>query len=174
MKTKAIAKGKRVYIRRPTITDKKEFIAKARASRKFLYPWIDIKNYSDYFASLPGKSGINKKSFLICSNENDAILGVININEIVMGAFRSGYLGYFIFEQYAGNGYMAEGMRLVIRYAFNRLKLHRLEANIQPGNKDSLRLVKRLGFAKEGYSPRYLKIAGRWRDHQRWAILRED
>jgi ribosomal-protein-alanine N-acetyltransferase len=99
---------------------------------------------------------------------------VVNINEIVMWAFRSGYLGYFIFEEYAGKGYMTEGIRLVIKHAFNRLKLHRLEANIQPDNQDSLKLAKRLGFTKEGYSPRYLKIAGRWRDHERWAILKED
>jgi ribosomal-protein-alanine N-acetyltransferase len=63
---------------------------------------------------------------------------------------------------------------LALHYAFVRLKLHRLEANIQPGNQPSLALVTRLGFQREGFSPRYLKIAGRWRDHERWALLAED
>ena len=69
---------------------------------------------------------------------------------------------------------MTEALRLMLAYAFNDLKLHRLEANVQPENVSSLALVKRAGFVREGYSRRYLKIAGRWRDHERWAILRED
>jgi ribosomal-protein-alanine N-acetyltransferase len=59
----------------------------------------------------------------------------------------------------------------VVRHAFRRLRLHRLEANIQPGNAPSVALAKACGFTREGYSPRYLKIAGRWRDHERWAIV---
>ena len=71
---------------------------------------------------------------------------------------------------FAGRGYMSEAMRLLVRHAFTTMKLHRLEANIQPGNQASIALVKRCGFEREGYSPRYLKIGGRWRDHERWAI----
>ena len=66
---------------------------------------------------------------------------------------------------------MTEGLTLVIGKAFGALGLHRLEANVQPDNDASIRLVRRLGFRREGYSPRYLKINGRWRDHERWAIL---
>jgi ribosomal-protein-alanine N-acetyltransferase len=97
----------------------------------------------------------------------------VNLNEIVRGAFHSAYLGYYGFVPHAGQGYMAEGLRLALRHAFRRLGLHRLEANIQPGNRASRALVRRLGFRREGYSPRYLKIGGRWRDHERWAIVRE-
>jgi ribosomal-protein-alanine N-acetyltransferase len=68
---------------------------------------------------------------------------------------------------------MREGLRLVVRHAFGALGLHRLEANIQPKNRASIRLVKRAGFTREGFSPRYLKILGRWRDHERWAITAE-
>jgi ribosomal-protein-alanine N-acetyltransferase len=68
-------------------------------------------------------------------------------------------------------GFMREGLRAVTRHAFNRLGLHRLEASIQPGNAASIALARSCGFAKEGYSPRYLKLGGRWRDHERWAIL---
>lgn len=109
--------------------------------------------------------------YLICRRDSGEIVGVVNISEIVRGAFRSGYLGYYAFRPFERSGLMTEGLSLVIGQAFRRLDLHRLEANIQPGNEASIRLVRRLGFRREGYSPRYLKIEGRWRDHERWAIL---
>jgi len=65
-------------------------------------------------------------------------------------------------------------MQLMLRHAFRGLKLHRVEANIQPGNVASLALVKRAGFTHEGFSRRYLKVCGHWRDHERWAILAEN
>ena len=66
---------------------------------------------------------------------------------------------------------MHAGLSAVVRHSFRVLRLHRLEANIQPGNRASIALAKSCGFIKEGYSPRYLKIGGRWRDHERWAIV---
>jgi ribosomal-protein-alanine N-acetyltransferase len=174
VKSTILAKGKKVYLRKPRPKDSKEYIEKANISRKFLYPWIDIKTDKKSFSKYLSKLNGNNKGFFICTNDDDFIAGVVNINEIVLGPFRSGYLGYYIFKSYEGKGYMTEGLKLVIDYAFSKLKLHRLEANIQPDNKDSIKLAKRLGFKKEGFSPRYLKIAGRWRDHERWAILRED
>jgi [ribosomal protein S5]-alanine N-acetyltransferase len=62
----------------------------------------------------------------------------------------------------------------MLRHAFGKLGLHRVEANIVPVNKPSIRLVKGAGFRKEGLSKRYLKIAGKWQDHERWVMLRED
>ena len=106
--------------------------------------------------------------------ENNEIAGVVNINEIVRGVFLSGYLGYYAFVPHNGHGYMTEGLRAVVARAFRVLRLHRLEANIQPDNEASRRLVQRLGFRYEGFSPRYLKLAGRWRDHERWALTIED
>ena len=82
--------------------------------------------------------------------------------------------GYWIGAPYARQGYMREGLGLALGHAFKTLRLHRLEANIQPANTASKRLVESLGFRLEGFSPRYLKIGGRWRDHERWAILSED
>jgi len=95
---------------------------------------------------------------------------VYNLSNIVRGLFQSGYLGYYAFAGYERRGYMTQGLEAVVRHAFKTLKLHRLEANIQPGNVASIALVRACGFEKEGYSPRYLKIGGRWRDHERWAI----
>jgi ribosomal-protein-alanine N-acetyltransferase len=69
---------------------------------------------------------------------------------------------------------MTEGLRDVVSRAFRTIRLHRLEANIQTGNDASRRLVQRLGFRMEGFSPRYLKISGKWRDHERWALTAEE
>lgn len=101
-------------------------------------------------------------------------MGVINISHIIRGSLQSAYLGYYAFANFAGQGLMREGLRLVLMHAFRVLKLHRLEANIQSENRSSLALVRAGGFVREGFSRRYLKVAGRWRDHERWAILVED
>jgi [ribosomal protein S5]-alanine N-acetyltransferase len=95
---------------------------------------------------------------------------VVNINSIIRGRFQCGSVAYAAFARTAGQGYMSEGLDLVLRYAFEQLRLHRLEAQIQPGNHASLKLVRRLGFRNEGYSPDLLFIDGAWRDHKRWAI----
>ena len=101
-------------------------------------------------------------------------MGLFSLSQIFLGNFRSAYLGYWVGAPYAGRGYMTEGMRLLLRHVFGRMTLHRVEANVQPGNVASRALVRRCGFRREGFSPRYLKIGGRWRDHERWAITKED
>ncbi len=98
---------------------------------------------------------------------------MINLSEIVRGAFQSAYLSFYAHARHSRQGFMSEGLPAVVREAFRALRLHRLEANIQPGNQGSLALVERLGFRLEGFSPKYLKIGGRWRDHQRFALTRE-
>jgi [ribosomal protein S5]-alanine N-acetyltransferase len=113
------------------------------------------------------------RGFLICRNDTRAIAGVVNISQIFRGAFQCAYLGFYAMEGHQAQGLMREGLAMTLGVAFRELKLHRLEANIQPSNVRSADLVKSLGFRLEGFSPRYLKIAGRWRDHDRWAILRE-
>ena len=99
---------------------------------------------------------------------------MININEVIRGAFQCGALGYYAFSPYAGKGLMHEGMLLVLKYAFQKLKLHRVEANIQRNNRASIALVRKCGFVREGLSRRMLKVCGKWRDHERWALLVED
>jgi ribosomal-protein-alanine N-acetyltransferase len=113
------------------------------------------------------------RGFLVCRNDTGAIAGVINLSQIYRGPFQSAYLSFYAMEGHQARGLMKEGLSLTLRVAFRKLRLHRLEANIQPGNARSRGLVKSLGFGLERYSPRYLKIGGRWRDHERWAILRE-
>jgi [ribosomal protein S5]-alanine N-acetyltransferase len=170
-----IERGRTVYLRAPKQSDRDEFLRLARASRDLHRPWVYAPETPREFAAyLSHCSGAAKRCLLVCRREDDAIVGVYNVSEITRGFFESAFLGYYAFAPTAGRGLMAEGLELVLRYAFKRLKLHRLEANIQPGNERSKRLVDRAGFRYEGYSPRYLKIGGRWRDHERWAITRED
>jgi ribosomal-protein-alanine N-acetyltransferase len=135
--------------------------------------WVSAPSTpAEYEAFVERSRAPTNEAFLVCTSEGD-LAGVINVSEIVLGAFCSAYLGYYAFVPYAGHGYMRQGLVEVIRLAFGKLNLHRLEANIQPTNERSIRLVKSLGFEREGYSPRYLKIAGRWRDHERWAVRTE-
>jgi len=146
-----------------------------QGSRTFLAGWVNTtatrRAYTAYLSKAAQPSAVCR---LIRRRLDGALVGAINLTEIVHGSFQSGYLGYYIGAPYAGQGYMTEALELMLSLAFRQLGLHRVEANIQPGNLASLRLVQRLKFHREGYSPRYLKIAGRWRDHERWALLVDD
>jgi ribosomal-protein-alanine N-acetyltransferase len=163
-----------VRLEQPAAARWRDFLAAVRRSRRLHGAWVSPPAtpaaYGYYLRRLqrPTHAG-----YFVCRRDSGDLVGVVNVSEIVRGAFRSGYLGYYAFSPHAGQGLMTEGLALVLDEAFRRLGLHRLEANIQPGNLASRRLVQRLGFRRDGLSPRYLKIAGRWRDHERWAILRE-
>ncbi len=163
-----------VTLQKPTLRHEEQFLQAVRKSRAlhkgFASPPASPGAFQRYVKSLRKE---NRLGFLVTLTESDDLISVVNVSEIVRGPFQSAYLGYYAFLPYAGQGLMSEGMRHVIRHCFRDLKLHRLEANIQPENERSIALVKALGFSKEGYSPRYLKISGRWRDHERWAIRSE-
>ena len=108
------------------------------------------------------------------SRRHAEITGVFTISQIVRGAFQSAYLGYYAHEKYAGQGLMREALEQVLDHAFGALGLHRVEANIQPGNAPSIALARGAGFRLEGFSPRYLLIGGQWRDHERYAITADE
>jgi len=168
----ALEVGERVYLREPTSRDAAQIVALNRASRTFHRGWVMPPTDSGAFVTWMRRCRqSNVKCFLVCRLADGAIVGVFTLSQIVLGMFHSAYLGYYAERPHDGQGYMTEGMRLVLRYAFTRMTLHRVEANVQPENAASIALVKRSGFRLEGFSPRYLKVAGRWRDHQRWAIL---
>jgi [ribosomal protein S5]-alanine N-acetyltransferase len=170
----AVETGERVYLRHPTAADRTEFLARARASTRLHAPWIVAPSEAEFEEYLRRAGSDRSLFFLICRLEDDAIAGVANVSEIVRGNFRSAYLGYYAFEPFAGHGYMREGIRLALRHVFGTRGLHRIEANVQPDNVRSAKLVEGIGFRREGFSPKYLKIRGRWRDHDRWAILAEE
>jgi len=164
----------RVTLRPLVAGDQDEFVALARASVGLHHPWYFMpttrEEFQAYLARFrqPGTEG-----FLVCVRDGGAMAGIVTIDSIVRGRFQSASLSYAAFAPAAGRGYMSEGLALVLRYAFQELRLHRLEASIQPANQASLRLVRRQGFRQEGYSPDMLFIDGAWRGHERWAITRE-
>ncbi len=164
----------RRVLERPSRRRRDEFLAAVERSRalhgRLVAPPRTVVAFEAYLDRLrrPGHAG-----YFVCTGDGE-LAGVINISEMVHGNFRSGYLGYYAFAPHGGHGHMRRGLRAVIGKAFGVHRLHRLEANIQPGNEASIALVRGLGFRREGFSPRYLKIAGRWRDHERWALTAED
>ncbi|MGK5543973.1 GNAT family N-acetyltransferase [Streptomyces sp. URMC 127] len=166
-----LAEGPRVAIRPVTPGDGPEFTRLVRASADLHHPWMAMpttaEDFAAYAATLDGEQRVG---LLVCLRETGRAAGFININNIARGRFQCGALGYGAFVPAAGRGLMSEGLGLVLRHAFGPLGLHRLEANIQPGNAASIALVKRHGFRLEGFSPAFLFIDGAWRDHERWAI----
>jgi [ribosomal protein S5]-alanine N-acetyltransferase len=168
-------RGARVHLRPPTPQDRDGFLEAAVRSRQLHKPWtyppMDLEEFDRWLAESRRPDAF---TFLLCLNDDDALAGVLSVSQIYMGNLRSAYLGYYLFSPHDGAGYMTEAVKMIVPYAFSTLGLHRLEANIQPANLASKRLVRRCGFRYEGLSERYLKIGGRWRDHERWAITAED
>jgi ribosomal-protein-alanine N-acetyltransferase len=164
----------KIAIATPSSRRRSEFLSAVARSRKLFGRWLaapkTAKEFEEYLKRFNAPTHI---SYWILTEEQE-LAGVVNVSEIVRGRFQSGYLSYYAFEPHSGHGYMTEGIRAVISKTFRVLRLHRLEANIQPGNEPSRRLAQRLGFRLEGFSPRYLKIAGKWRDHERWALTAEE
>jgi ribosomal-protein-alanine N-acetyltransferase len=171
------ATGFRVHLRSPRPSDEPAFLRAARASRALHGRWAKAPSTRNEFVAFVKRYGADAPAhagFLVLRNSDDALCGVFNFSEIVRNAFNSAYLGYYAFAPHAGGGLMTEGFALALDIAFRRLALHRIEVNVQPTNRRSLALVARLHFFCEGYSRRYVKIAGRWRDHVRFAMLAED
>lgn len=165
----------RVEVRAPAPEDEREFVTLMRESAAFHRPWASAPTDSSRFSAYVEDSlRPDFSAFLVHRVSDQRIVGFFNVSQITRGLLQSAYLGYAVGQRYAGNGYMREGLELVLREVFMELQLHRLEANIQPDNRASLALARGAGFKREGFSPRYLKIDGRWRDHERWALLVED
>ncbi len=159
-------------MRRVRRADAAELIALNRENVAYHAPWekgfTDQMGFDAWF-----ERGLTGPHVSLIGREarTGAVVGVVNVNEIVMRLLRSAYVGYWGYAHTGGRGLMTEALQIAVRVAFDEFGLHRVEANIQPGNTRSIALVQRAGFTKEGYSPRYLFLDGAWRDHERWALL---
>lgn len=178
-----IQSGDLVLLRRPTERDRAEFIDLRRRNRKHLERWEPIPRGVDAFTDAELNKSFDRElklrrtrtdeRLLICDVRDGTIMGKISISGIYRGPLMDCRLGYWIGKEFARRGCMTEAVALATRHAFLTLGLHRVEANMQPHNEASRRVVMRNGFQQEGFSPRYLLIRGRWADHERWAITRE-
>lgn len=144
-------------------------------NKEFLERWEVVRS-ADYYTAqtqkeliISDKLNMEKgqlvKVWMYKIDEPDKIIGSIALSNIVKGAFLSCHLGYRLDQEENNKGYMTEGIRCMINYAFDVLQLHRIEANIMPRNEASLKVVQKLGFYHEGLAQKYLKINGTWEDH---------
>ena len=165
----------RVALRLLMRGDREEFLRLAAESRELHRPWTYPPERPEQFDELFARSRREDTVCLLaCLRQGGDIAGVLIISQIVRGAFQSAYLGYYAHQRHAGQGLMREAMLQTVTHAFGPLALHRLEANIQPGNAASIALARSAGFRLEGFSPRYLLIGGQWRDHERYAITADE
>lgn len=168
-------KGKKVFLRYVASEDFDEMMQLFRESRKFYKGLVSPPNDREEFENYVARNDEDASEFfVVCRNEDEKVVGAINLSQIFRKGFQNAYLGYSLGVNYTGKGFMTEAINLTLKFAFKDLGLHRIEANIQPHNSASIEVVKRCGFSREGFSPKYLKIGGKWRDHERWAIIKEN
>lgn len=171
-----LAQGPRVAIRYISLQDFEELAILHKESAEMFARWMPgspIVTYEDFEGYLARFDGPLHEGFLICLRDTGAIVGRVNVNNIVRGTHQSATIGYSAYASTTGHGYLTEGLKLLVAYAFGEMELHRLEANIQPSNTASLRLIERVGFEREGCSRNFQYVDGAWRDHERWAITAE-
>jgi ribosomal-protein-alanine N-acetyltransferase len=173
-----LERGELVFLRRPVAEDRDEWVALRESCLEHLLPWEprqkvkgERERWSSFFSTA---NTDDRQRFLICENASGVMVGYVGLNDIRRGVMQSCNAGYWIAERFTRKGYMTEGLRLAVRHAFRTLKLHRVEAGIQPHNAASIGVVKKLGFRYEGTALRLLEINGSWADHERWAITAEE
>ncbi|GAA3954102.1 GNAT family protein [Actinomadura viridis] len=166
--------GGGVHLRPIAAGDRDEFVAAARASAELHHPWVWAPTTAEGFAEYLARfDQVTAVGFVVCLADTGAMAGFVSISRIERGSYQKGVLGYGAFVPHEGRGHMTEGVGLAVRHGFGRLGLHRLEADIQPGNGASLRLAEKVGLRREGFSPGLIRIDGIWRDHERWAVTNE-
>jgi ribosomal-protein-alanine N-acetyltransferase len=175
--------GDRVTLRAPQMSDYAEWAALRDASREFLTPWEPtwppddltrasyrrrIRRYAE-----DQRSDLAYPLFVFRKSDN-ALVGGLTLANIRRGCAQAGNLGYWMGAAYSRQGYMTAAVRLVIPFAFETLRLHRIEAACIPANVASIRLLEKTGFRREGFAQEYLCIDGAWQDHLLYARLRHD
>jgi len=162
-----------VRVRRLEPGDAAELFAAIAGSRELHLPWVDPPASVDELRASLAQPPDARVSYGLRTDAGE-LAGVVNLTAIIRGSFQSCFLSYYALVPHEGHGLMRAGLAQVLDLAFGEHGLHRVEANVQPGNVRSARLVRSLGFRLEGHSPRYLRIGGAWRDHDHYALTAEE
>ncbi|WP_413988931.1 GNAT family N-acetyltransferase [Labrys okinawensis] len=175
--------GRSVELRAPEMRDFEAWAALRAASREFLRPWEPTWPPND-LTRMAFRARLKRYSqdvradaaypFFIFRQSDGALVGGLTLGQIRRGVAQTASLGYWMGQAHAGQGYMSDAVRTMLPYAFNGLRLRRVEAACLPENEPSIRLLEKVGFIREGYARSYLCIAGSWRDHLLYAILADD
>lgn len=175
--------GDKVRLRVPLPGDYREWAQLRGESRAFLERWeprwmpdelergawrLRLARYREDYAQGTALA------FFIFEREGGRLAGGITLGNIRHGVSQSAHIGYWIGERYAGRGLMTEAVRLVARFAFDTLRLHRIEAACIPDNARSIRVLEKAGFQREGLLRSYLRINGLWQDHYLYARIADD
>lgn len=171
-----------VRVRRLRVSDARPLKALRDRNEEWLRPWEATVppgappppgSYRAMVRDL-GRQAREGRSLPCAVDVGAVLVGQLNVSNIIGGSAQFGSVGYWVDRAYAGRGVTPTAVALVVDFCFTRIGLHRIEVAIRPENSSSLRVVEKLGLAEVGFAPRYLHIAGEWRDHRLFAITAED
>lgn len=174
--------GEGVYLRAPEARDYQDWADLREASRNFLTPWEptwaqDETSRGSYRFKLrrytEDARDDKAHALFVFREDDDALVGGVTLSNIRRGVAQTASLGYWAGEGFTSKGYITSAVRAVVRWAFEDLELHRVEAACQPDNIASRRVLEKASFAHEGAARAYLKINGRWRDHLLFGIVND-
>jgi len=179
-----VIRTERLELRLPTAEDAAEVVRFYRENRAHLEPWspdwppafLTEAFWSDQAEqrAQEHRAGLGARMFVFKLEAPQRVIGNVSLTQVVRGPLQQCVLGYALAEAEQGHGYMLEAVQAAVRYAFTELGLHRVSASHMPSNERSARLLKKAGFATEGYSQLFLLINGRWEDHVHAAIVNPD
>jgi [ribosomal protein S5]-alanine N-acetyltransferase len=171
--------GQNIYIRLLNVDDAEDSL-QLQVENKNFFEKYSMKRSPDFYTLASTRKRLqlmaeNAKQdldylFGIFTNE-DHLIGTINLFAVMRGSIQSAFVGYFLDKRHNGKGLTTEAVKLIVKYAFEDLKLHRVEAGVMPHNLGSIRVLEKAGFEKEGLARKNVKINGKWEDHQQMAIV---
>jgi ribosomal-protein-alanine N-acetyltransferase len=178
--TGPVVKGRGVILRPPRASDYDAWSSLRQASHAYLQPWEPLWPEDDLTrAAFKRRLAIyaremeagNAWPFFIFADADQSLVGAITLSNVRRGVAEAGTLGYWIGQRQAGRGHATAAVRAMVSYAFDDLKLHRVEAACVPANLASRRVLEKSGFALEGQARAYLKINGDWADHLLFGVV---
>lgn len=179
----ALIQGRDVVLRMPRMADYEAWAELREVSRSFLVPWEPVWPRDDLTRGA-FRARVKRYvrdfredqayAFFIFRNDTGALAGGLTLSNVRRGVAQAGSVGYWVGAPHARRGLMKAALRAFVPYAFDTLRLNRLEAACLPVNEPSVRLLRAAGFSEEGLARRYLKISGTWQDHLLFAMLADD